>query len=64
MKKINQIIKKDGKIVKTQIDAPKPPTYNVRIAPAVYEQLVMIAAKNSRSVTQEINYRLERSLDK
>jgi len=42
----------------------KKPTYSVRIKPAIYEILVELAAKNSRSVTQEINYRLEQSLDK
>jgi hypothetical protein len=64
MAKINQVVKKDGKIIKTQIEAPKTPVYSVRIRSTVYEELVMIAARNSRSITQEINHRLERSLDR
>lgn len=63
MPKINQIVKKDGKIIKTQIDVPRP-VYNVRIKQEVYERLVALAAENGRSITSEINWRLEQSLKK
>lgn len=63
MPKINQIVKKGGKIIKTQVDAPST-VYNVRIKQEVYERLVVLAAKNGRSVTGEINWRLEQSLKK
>lgn len=60
---VNQIIKKDGKIIKTKVDVPTP-IYNVRIKQEVYERLVVLAAENGRSITGEINYRLEQSLKK
>ena len=63
MPKINRITKQDGTITKTQVDAPTP-IYNVRIKQAVYERLVVLAAESGRSVTGEINYRLEQSLEK
>lgn len=63
MPKINQIVKKDGKIIKTQIDVSRP-VYNVRIKQEVYERLVALAAENGRSITSEINWRLEQSLKK
>lgn len=61
MPKINRITKKGGQIVKEQVDVPQP-IYNVRIKQAVYERLVMLAAENGRSITSEINWRLEQSL--
>lgn len=61
MAKINQIVKKDGKIIKTQVDAPAP-IYNVRIKQEVYEPLVTQAAEENRSVTAQINYILEKHL--
>lgn len=61
MNKVNRIIKKDGKITKTQVDAPTP-VYNVRIKPEVYERLAVIAAQEGRSATAQINFVLERSL--
>ena len=60
---VNRIVKKDGKIIKTKVDVPTP-VYNVRIKQEVYERLVVLAAENGRSVTGEINYRLEHSLKK
>ncbi len=63
MPTINQITKKDGKIIKTKVDVPAP-IYNVRINQEVYERLVVLAAENGRSITGEINYRLEQSLKK
>lgn len=63
MPKINQIIKKDGKIIKTQVDENKP-IYNVRVKQEIYERLVVLAAENGRSITGEINWRLEQSLKK
>ena len=61
MPKINRITKQNGTI--TQVDAPTP-IYNVRIKQEVYERLVVLAAENGRSVTGEINHRLEQSLEK
>lgn len=63
MPKINRITKQNGVITKTQVDAPTP-IYNVRIKQEVYERLVVLAAENGRSVTGEINHRLEQSLEK
>lgn len=63
MPKINRITKQNGTIAKTQVDVPTP-IYNVRIKQEVYERLVVLAAKNGRSVTGEINHRLEQSLEK
>ena len=63
MSKINRITKQNGTITKTQVDAPTP-IDNVRIKQEVYERLVVLAAENGRSVTSEINYRLEQSLEK
>ena len=63
MPKINRITKQNGTIIKTQVDAPTP-IYNVRIKQEVYERLVVLAAENGRSVTGEINHRLEQSLEK
>ena len=63
MPTVNQITKKDGKIIKTKVDVPTP-IYNVRIKQEVYERLVVLAAENGRSVTGEINHRLEQSLKK
>lgn len=63
MPKINRITKQNGTITKTQVDTPTP-IYNVRIKQAVYERLVVLAAENGRSVTGEINHRLEQSLEK
>jgi hypothetical protein len=60
---INRIVKNNGKIIKTKVDVPTP-VYNVRIKQEVYERLVVLAAENGRSVTGEINYRLEQSLKK
>lgn len=60
---VNQITKKDGKIIKTKVNVPTP-FYNVRIKQEVYERLVVLAAENGRSITGEINYRLEQSLKK
>lgn len=60
---VNRIVKKDGKIIKTKVDVPTP-VYNVRIKQEVYERLVVLAAENGRSITGEINYRLEQSLKK
>ena len=60
---VNRIVKKDGKLIKTKVDVPTP-VYNVRIKQEVYERLVVLAAENGRSVTGEINYRLEQSLKK
>ena len=60
---VNQITKTDGKIIKTKVNVPTP-FYNVRIKQQVYERLVMLAAENGRSVTGEINWRLEQSLKK
>lgn len=63
MPKINRITKQNGTITKTQVDVPTP-VYNVRIRQEVYERLVVLAAENGRSVTGEINHRLEQSLEK
>ena len=63
MPKINRIVKQNGAITKTRVDAPMP-IYNVRIKQEVYERLVVLAAENGRSVTGEINHRLEQSLEK
>lgn len=63
MPKINRITKQNGTITKTQVDTPTP-IYNVRIKQEVYERLVVLAAENGRSVTGEINHRLEQSLEK
>ena len=63
MPKINRITKQNGTITQTQVDAPTP-IYSVRIKQEVYERLVVLAAENGRSVTGEINYRLEQSLRK
>lgn len=63
MPKINRITKQNGTITKTQVDAPTS-IYNVRIKQEVYERLVVLAAENGRSVTGEINHRLEQSLEK
>ena len=63
MPKVNRITKQNGTITKTQADAPTP-IYNVRIKQEVYERLVVLAAENGRSVTGEINHRLEQSLEK
>lgn len=60
---VNQIVKKNGKIIKSKVEIPTP-VYNVRIKQQVYERLVVLAAENGRSVTGEINYRLEQSLKK
>ena len=60
---VNQIVKKNGKIIKSKVEIPTP-VYNVRIKQEVYERLVVLAAENGRSVTGEINYRLEQSLKK
>lgn len=60
---VNRIVKKDGKIIKTKVDVPTP-VYNVRIKQEVYERLVFLAAENGRSITGEINWRLEQSLKK
>ena len=60
---VNRIVKKDGNIIKTKVDVPTP-VYNVRIKQEVYERLVVLAAENGRSITGEINYRLEQSLKK
>ena len=59
--KVNRIIKKGGKIEKTQVEA-EPPIYNVRIRPEIYEPFVVLAAKEKRSVTAHINYVLEQYL--
>jgi len=58
---VNRITKKDGKLETTQVEVPAP-VYNVRIRPELYEPLVLKAAKEHRSVTAEINHRLELSL--
>lgn len=63
MPKINRITKKDGKIVKTQVDA-QTPIYNVRIKPELYEPLVLQASQESRSVTAHINHILATHLNK
>lgn len=63
MPEINRITKQNGTITKTQVDTPTP-IYNVRIRQEVYERLVVLAAENGRSVTGEINHRLEQSLEK
>ena len=60
---VNQIVKKNGKIIKSKVEIPAP-VYNVRIKQEVYERLVVLAAENGRSITGEINYRLEQSLKK
>ena len=60
---VNQIVKKNGKIIKSKVEISAP-VYNVRIKQEAYERLVVLAAENGRSVTGEINYRLEQSLKK
>ena len=60
---INRIVKKNGKLIKSKVKISAP-VYNVRIKQEVYERLVILAAENGRSVTGEINYRLEQSLKK
>ena len=60
---VNRIVKKNGKLIKSKVEIPTP-VYNVRIKQEVYERLVVLAAENGRSVTGEINYRLEQSLKK
>ena len=52
---VNRIVKKNGKIIKSKVEIPTP---------EVYERLVVLAAENGRSITGEINYRLEQSLKK
>lgn len=59
---VNRVIKKNGKLETTQVEAPTP-VYNVRIRPEIYEPLVTIAAKEHRSITAHINYVLERALE-
>lgn len=59
--KVNRITKKDGEIERAQVEVPEP-VYNVRIRPEIYEPLVIVAAKEHRSVTAHINYVLERHL--
>ena len=60
---VNRIVKKNGKLIKSKVEIPAP-VYNVRIKQEVYERLVVLAAENGRSVTGEINWRLEQSLKK
>lgn len=60
---VNRIVKKNGKLIKSKVEISTP-VYNVRIKQEVYERLVVLAAENGRSVTGEINYRLEQSLKK
>ena len=60
--KVTRITKKDGKIVKNQAEISDP-IYNVRIRPEIYEPLVILAAKEKRSVTAHINYVLEQYLE-
>lgn len=58
---VNRVIKRNGKIETTQVEAPTP-IYNVRIKPEIYEPLIMLAAKERRSITAHINYVLEREV--
>ena len=51
---VNQIVKKNGKIIKSKVEISTP-VYNVRIKQEVYERLVVLAAENGRSITGEIN---------
>lgn len=61
MPKIVQITHKDGKITKEVINKRD---HAVRIKFDVYNLLIIEAAKNGRSITGEINYRLAQSLQK
>lgn len=60
--KANRITKKDGKIVKTQVDAPVDEPSPVRIDPENYQPLVVEAEQEGRSATKHINYILRQHL--
>lgn len=64
MSKITQIVKKNGKIYKTEIDTENLPVYTARIKAHIYEALAAKAHENGRSIVGEINWRLEQSLKK
>ena len=40
------------------------PRFNLRVRPALYEQIAMSAAANGRSYCEEIEHRLEASFDR